>query len=66
VALIQLGVTVYGPFTAKNNYVDITALTAVFYSIGGSCPGGSVFSGNIDMTAVFASAFINEWTGTCE
>jgi len=31
VALIQLGVTVYGPFTAKNNYVDMTALTAVFY-----------------------------------
>jgi hypothetical protein len=64
--LIQLRVTVYGPFSAKNNYVDMTALTPVFYSIGGSCPGGSVFSCHVDMTGVFSSAFMNEWTGTCE
>jgi hypothetical protein len=64
--LIQLRVTVYGPFSAKNNYVDMTALTPVFYSIDGSGPGGSVFSGHGDMTGVVSSAFMNEWTGTSE
>jgi hypothetical protein len=44
----------------------MTALTPVFLFYWWKLPGGSVFSGHVDMTGVFSSAFMNEWTGTCE
>ena len=59
--LMEIGRPVTGPFTANNNYIDMTALDVPFKALGGGpyMLGGYTATGNIDMAGTRTSADMN-------